>query len=50
VLICDAACRPTAKALVANHGDGTVSVINLTEGRVVSSFKAGMGIETLSYY
>jgi YVTN family beta-propeller protein len=37
-------------ALVANHGDGTVSVINLDEGRVVSSFKGGTGIETLSYY
>ncbi len=36
--------------LVANHGDGTVTVINLQEGRVVSSFKAGTGIETLSYY
>ncbi len=37
-------------ALVANHGDGTVSVIDLAEGRVVSNFKAGTGIETLSYY
>jgi YVTN family beta-propeller protein len=37
-------------ALVANHGDGTVSVINLAEGRVVSSFKGGVGVETLSYY
>lgn len=37
-------------ALVANHGDGTVSVINLAEGRVISSFKGGVGVETLSYY
>jgi YVTN family beta-propeller protein len=37
-------------ALVANHGDGTVSVISLSEGRVASSFKGGTGIETLSYY
>jgi DNA-binding beta-propeller fold protein YncE len=37
-------------ALVANHGDGTVSVINLAEGRVVLSFKGGVGVETLSYY
>ncbi|MBV9507160.1 MAG: hypothetical protein JO323_19370 [Acidobacteriia bacterium] len=37
-------------ALVANHGDGTVSVIDLTEARLASSFKAGTGIETLSYY
>jgi YVTN family beta-propeller protein len=36
--------------LVANHGDGTVTVINLQEGRVMTSFKAGTGIETLSYY
>src|SRR5581483_4162969 len=36
--------------LVANHGDGTVSVIDLQEGRVVRSFKGGAGIETLSYY
>src|SRR5215471_1719032 len=36
--------------LVANHGDGTVSVINLKDGKITSSFKAGTGIETLSYY
>jgi YVTN family beta-propeller protein len=45
------AISPDGKTLlVANHGDGTVSVISLAEGRVVSSFKAGTGIETLSYY
>jgi DNA-binding beta-propeller fold protein YncE len=37
-------------ALVPNHGDGTVSVIDLTKKEVVSSFKGGVGIETLSYY
>lgn len=37
-------------ALVANHGDGTVSVVDLDEPRVVSTFKAGGGIETLAYY
>jgi YVTN family beta-propeller protein len=37
-------------ALVANHGDGTVSVIDLKESRVVRSFTGGAGIETLSYY
>jgi len=37
-------------ALSANHGDGTVSVIDLENARVVSSFKAGTGIETLAYY
>ena len=37
-------------ALVANHGDGTVSVIDLKEWKVVNNFHAGTGIETLSYY
>ena len=37
-------------ALVSNHGDGTVSVIDLQEEKVSSSFKAGIGIETLAYY
>lgn len=37
-------------ALIANHGDGTVSVIDLEKSRVVSSFVAGTGIETLAYY
>jgi DNA-binding beta-propeller fold protein YncE len=36
--------------LVANHGDGSVSVVDLRGGRVVSSFAAGTGIETLTYY
>ena len=37
-------------ALVSNHGDGTISVIDLTKNQVVQTFKAGTGIETLSYY
>jgi DNA-binding beta-propeller fold protein YncE len=37
-------------ALVANHGDGTVSVIDLTKSKVVDTFKAGAGIEAGSYY
>jgi YVTN family beta-propeller protein len=37
-------------ALVANHGDGTVSVIDLKAAKVVNTFKAGTGIETLSYF
>jgi YVTN family beta-propeller protein len=37
-------------ALVANHGDGTVSVTDLKEAKVVNTFKAGTGIETLSYF
>ncbi len=37
-------------ALVSNHGDGTISVIDLPSGKIVNTFKAGTGIETLSYY
>jgi YVTN family beta-propeller protein len=36
--------------LVANHGDGTVSVIDLSQNRVVSSFRGGTGVEALAYY
>lgn len=37
-------------ALVANHGDGTVSVLDLATARVTRTLKAGTGIETLGYY
>jgi hypothetical protein len=37
-------------ALSANHGDGTVTVIDLEKGVATSTFKAGTGIETLTYY
>jgi YVTN family beta-propeller protein len=37
-------------ALVANHDVGTVSVIDLKDGKVVGDFDAGSGIETLAYY
>jgi YVTN family beta-propeller protein len=37
-------------ALVSNHGDGTISVIDLAKNQVVQTFKAGSGIETLAYY
>ena len=37
-------------ALVANHDDGTVSVVDLATARVTRTFKAGTGIETLAYY
>lgn len=37
-------------ALISNHGDGTVSVIDLVKGVVASSFTGGTGIETLAYY
>ncbi|MEO8097345.1 MAG: cytochrome D1 domain-containing protein [Acidobacteriota bacterium] len=37
-------------ALVSNHGDGTISVIDLAQSKVVQTFTAGTGIETLSFY
>jgi YVTN family beta-propeller protein len=37
-------------ALVSNHGDGTISVVDVASGTVTSSFTAGVGIETLAYY
>jgi len=37
-------------ALVSNHGDGTVSVLDLNGRQVTKTFPAGKGIETLSYY
>jgi YVTN family beta-propeller protein len=37
-------------ALVSNHGDGTITVLDLKELRVADTFTAGKGIETLSYY
>src|SRR6185295_9524796 len=37
-------------ALVSNHGDGTISVIDLSKNQVVKTFTAGTGIETLAYY
>ena len=39
-----------ATMLAANHGDGTVSVIDLPSRRVVRSFAGGTGIETLTWY
>jgi YVTN family beta-propeller protein len=36
--------------LAANHGDGTVSVIDLKKAQVIDTFRAGTGIETLTYY
>ena len=36
--------------LVANHGDGSVSVIDLVKMEAVNTFQAGTGIETLTYY
>jgi len=36
--------------LVANHGDGSVSVVDLRTRRIMSSFTGGTGIETLTWY
>jgi YVTN family beta-propeller protein len=38
------------RVLVANHGDGSVSVIDLQTGEAVTKFQAGTGIETLAFY
>lgn len=37
-------------ALVGNHGQGTVSRIDLEAATVVNTFPAGKGVETLAYY
>jgi YVTN family beta-propeller protein len=37
-------------ALIANHGDGTVSVLDIAAAKVTRTFKAGTGIETLTFY
>jgi YVTN family beta-propeller protein len=36
--------------LVANHGEGTLSVLDLKEQRIIANFPAGTGIESGSYY
>jgi DNA-binding beta-propeller fold protein YncE len=37
-------------ALVCNHGEGTISVVDLKEKKVVSKFDAGLGIENAAFY
>ena len=37
-------------AIVGNHGDGSVSVIDMKEGKEVKRFDAGKGIETMTWY
>jgi YVTN family beta-propeller protein len=37
-------------ALIGNHGDGSVDVIDLSNLTLVRNFKAGTGIEALSYF
>ncbi len=36
--------------IVGNHGDGSVSVIDLQDGRELKRFQAGSGIETMTWY
>jgi YVTN family beta-propeller protein len=36
--------------LVANHGDGTVTVVDIEKAAAMRTFKAGTGIETLAWY
>jgi YVTN family beta-propeller protein len=38
------------KVIIANHGDGTVSVLDLATLSIQKTFHAGSGIETLSYF
>lgn len=37
-------------ALTGNHGQGTVSRIDLAGGHITDTFPAGKGVETLAYY
>jgi len=37
-------------ALVANHGDGSVSIVDLQTKEITGNFHAGTGIETLAWY
>ena len=36
--------------IVGNHGDGSVSVIDMEEGKELKRFQAGAGIETMTWY
>jgi DNA-binding beta-propeller fold protein YncE len=36
--------------IVGNHGDGSVSVIDMQDGKEVKRFQAGAGIETMTWY
>lgn len=37
-------------AIVGNHGDGSVSVIDMQDGKEIKRFDAGKGIETMTWY
>ena len=36
--------------IVGNHGDGSVSVIDMKSGTELTRFHAGTGIETMTWY
>jgi DNA-binding beta-propeller fold protein YncE len=36
--------------IVGNHGDGSVSVIDMQDGKELKRFQAGAGIETMTWY
>ncbi len=36
--------------IIGNHGDGSVSVIDMKEGKEMKRFQAGAGIETMTWY
>ena len=36
--------------IVGNHGDGSVSVIDMQDGKELKRFQAGTGIETMTWY
>jgi DNA-binding beta-propeller fold protein YncE len=36
--------------IVGNHGDGSVSVIDMQDGKELKRFQAGSGIETMTWY
>jgi DNA-binding beta-propeller fold protein YncE len=37
-------------ALVANHGSGKITIVDLEAGRPTGEFEAGVGVETLAFY
>ncbi|MGI9145145.1 MAG: YncE family protein [Chloroflexota bacterium] len=37
-------------AVVDNHGDGRITIVDLAAGRPSGEFAAGVGVETLAFY
>ncbi len=40
----------TRTALVANHGSGRITIVDLEAGRPTGDFEMGVGVETLAFY